>query len=46
MACFLVKRSINALFNQGYDRLTLLVTEKNIPALRLYEGLGFRPTHP
>ena len=43
MARFLLRRSINALLHNGYDRLTLIVTDGNLPAERLYRSLGFRP---
>ena len=39
---FLLKKSINTLLDQGYQELTLVVTEGNIPAQRLYQKLGFR----
>jgi ribosomal protein S18 acetylase RimI-like enzyme len=47
MARFLLKRSINALMDQGYSQLTLIVTRGNEPAQNLYESLGFRelPAH-
>lgn len=44
MARFLLQRSIDALLDRGYERLTLIVTEGNAPAQRLYASLGFRPT--
>ncbi len=43
MAQFLLSRSIDALLDRGYGRLTLIVTEGNAPAQRLYASLGFRP---
>jgi GNAT superfamily N-acetyltransferase len=43
MARFLLKRSINALIEQQYDRLTLIVTDGNKPARHLYDALGFSP---
>lgn len=43
MARFLLQRSINALLDRGYGRLTLIVTEGNAPAQHLYASLGFRP---
>jgi ribosomal protein S18 acetylase RimI-like enzyme len=43
MARFLLKKSINALFDEGYERLTLIVTRENEPAFQLYDSLGFRP---
>ncbi len=42
MARFLLKRSINALIDQGYSQLTLIVTKGNIPAKDLYTSLGFQ----
>jgi ribosomal protein S18 acetylase RimI-like enzyme len=39
----LLERSMHALSGKGYDRLTLVVTEGNDPAQRLYRALGFRP---
>jgi predicted GNAT family acetyltransferase len=41
MATFLIKKSINALFAQGYTELYLFVTEANTPARHLYEKIGF-----
>ena len=42
MARFLLKRSINTLIDQGYLRLTLIVTDGNKPAQNLYSSLGFQ----
>ena len=39
----LLARSMSALREVGYDRLTLIVTDGNVPAQRLYASLGFRP---
>jgi len=39
----LIQRSINALLDRGENRLTLVVTNGNEAAQRLYESLGFRP---
>lgn len=39
----LVQAAINALYESGYTKVSLNVTESNIPAIRLYESLGFRP---
>lgn len=39
----LLQASMRALFNHGYDRLTLVVTDGNAPAQKLYTSLGFRP---
>jgi len=41
MARFLLQTSINTLRDRGYRRLTLVVTERNKPALALYRALGF-----
>ncbi len=43
MARALLKQSIQALLDHGYDRLTLIVTDGNEPAVRLYHKLGFSP---
>ncbi|GEM_PF-1157760 len=43
MAGSLLKKSMNALLDRGYDRLTLIVTEGNASAQHLYASLGFRP---
>jgi len=43
MSRFLLQQSINALLAKGYDRLTLVVTETNEPAVNLYASIGFRP---
>jgi ribosomal protein S18 acetylase RimI-like enzyme len=37
-----LKRSINRLFQNGYDELCLVVTRGNDAAERLYESVGFR----
>jgi GNAT superfamily N-acetyltransferase len=42
MATCLIQRSANALLARGERELYLAVTEGNIPALRVYERLGFR----
>jgi ribosomal protein S18 acetylase RimI-like enzyme len=34
---------MNALLGAGYSRLTLVVTDGNEPAQRLYASLGFVP---
>ncbi|MDD5645673.1 MAG: GNAT family N-acetyltransferase [Candidatus Bipolaricaulis sp.] len=39
----LLEQSTNALLDAGYDRLTLVVTDGNDPAQRLYASFGFRP---
>jgi ribosomal protein S18 acetylase RimI-like enzyme len=43
LARHLLQRSMNALSDAGYDRLTLIVTDGNEPAQHLYSSLGFRP---
>jgi len=43
MARDLLQHSINALIARGERRLTLVVSEANRPARRLYESLGFFP---
>ena len=42
LARTLLEASINGLLDAGYQRLTLLVTDGNEPAQRLYASLGFR----
>lgn len=42
MARFLLQQSINALIDQGYSQLTLIVTDGNRSAQNLYVSLGFR----
>ncbi|MCW2912347.1 MAG: hypothetical protein JWN52_415 [Actinomycetia bacterium] len=39
----LIQATMHALAGQGYERLSLAVTEHNTRARRLYETLGFRP---
>jgi len=41
MGRFLLKKSINALMVRGDTKLTLIVTEGNLPAQHLYTSLGF-----
>jgi ribosomal protein S18 acetylase RimI-like enzyme len=43
LARLLLTRSMNALLDAGYERLTLVVTDGNEPAQRLYRTLGFTP---
>ena len=43
LARFLLQRSIDVLLDRGHERLTLIFTEGNAPAQRLYTSLGFRP---
>jgi ribosomal protein S18 acetylase RimI-like enzyme len=43
IARFLLVRSFRALHALGYNFLRLWVTEANVPARSLYEGLGFAP---
>jgi predicted GNAT family acetyltransferase len=38
---FLVQTSMNALLAHGYKDLTLMMTQGNTPAQRLYQSLGF-----
>ena len=42
MARFLLKASMNALIDRGYRQLTLIVTDGNEPAQKLYASLGFQ----
>lgn len=42
MATCLLKQSMNALYDQGYLELHLVVTQGNEPAERLFERLGFQ----
>lgn len=42
MARFLLKGSINALVDRGYSQLTLIVTDGNKAAQKLYASLGFQ----
>jgi len=42
MARFLLRGSINALIDQGYTQLTLIVTDGNEPAQKLYASMGFQ----
>ena len=41
MGRFLLKKSINALISRGDTKLTLIVTDGNLPAQNLYTSLGF-----
>jgi GNAT superfamily N-acetyltransferase len=41
MATYLIQQSANALLANGERELYLAVTEGNVPALRVYERLGF-----
>ena len=43
MARSLLQQSINALLDREHKRLTLVVTEGNMPAQHLYASLGFHP---
>ena len=43
MARQLLVRSMNALFDRGYERVTLVVTEGNLAAQHLYTSMGFVP---
>jgi ribosomal protein S18 acetylase RimI-like enzyme len=38
--------SMESLADAGFEKITLVVTEENEPASRLYEGLGFGPIPP
>ena len=42
MGTFLVRKTIDALIDRGYEELDLFVTRTNEPAIRIYERLGFR----
>lgn len=42
LARALTLASMNALYEGGHDRLSLVVTVGNDPAIRLYESLGFK----
>ena len=42
MGRFLIQKSINALLAQGYQEMSLFVTQGNLPAQHLYERLGFQ----
>lgn len=42
LGTYLLKKSINALLEEGYRELYLVVTDGNKPALHLYEKLGFK----
>jgi len=49
LARALLRASVNALLDGGFERLTLIVTDGNESAQRLYVSLGFREmtrTHP
>lgn len=46
LAALLLKASMNRLYYEGYNQLTLLVTDGNTPAQRLYQRLGFRVFEP
>lgn len=41
LAELLIRQCLNNLYELGVDRLSLLVTEDNAPAMMLYEKLGF-----
>lgn len=41
MAKYLIQKSMNSLFEFGYEELILFVTKKNNDAIRLYEKIGF-----
>ncbi|UCE36447.1 MAG: GNAT family N-acetyltransferase [Thermoplasmata archaeon] len=41
---YLLKKSINALLDEDYHELYLVVTDGNMPALHLYEKMGFQKT--
>ncbi|MDD5263806.1 MAG: GNAT family N-acetyltransferase [Candidatus Bipolaricaulis sp.] len=43
LARHVLERSMNALLEAGYERLTLVVTDGNEPAQSLYRRLGFAP---
>jgi len=46
MARSLLLQSAHSLRAHGDDRLTLIITEGNTPAEKLYASLGFRPISP
>jgi len=46
LATRVLNASMSALLDHGYDRLTLIVTEGNAQAQRLYASLGFRSMRP
>ena len=41
MASYLIKKSMQALYNLGYEKLQLFVTRDNNEAIRIYQKLGF-----
>ncbi len=43
LARFLLRSAIDRLHQRGHTTLTLVVTEGNTPAQKLYRSLGFRP---
>ncbi len=43
LAQLVLQRSMNALLDEGYRRLTLVVTDGNGPAQELYREFGFAP---
>jgi ribosomal protein S18 acetylase RimI-like enzyme len=46
MARALLRKSIQALYAAGYEKLTLIVTRGNHPAEHLYTSMGFREIDP
>ncbi|GEM44452.1 GNAT family N-acetyltransferase [Deinococcus cellulosilyticus] len=46
LAALLLKASMNRLYHEGYNQLSLLVTDGNTPAQRLYQRLGFKTFEP
>ncbi|GGJ27997.1 GNAT family N-acetyltransferase [Deinococcus roseus] len=46
LAAMLLKASMHDLYHDGYNQLSLLVTDGNTPAQRLYQRLGFKVFEP
>ena len=43
LAAYLIRESLNALWERGIRQLRLVVTEGNLPAISLYRKLRFTP---